>query len=197
MGGRFIRYLQRNNPTHDELLIEFRDQQNSCGGIRGYSGSLAEKSYLQILDSEVFENEEAAEDALNNNSKFDPAWAIPYKAEVQIPKANKLKGIEALDKANQGYEEAKSKMVIAIRSAKSKTVSCRKCKHRVDRNKVTKVNCPVCDIIVDGILSATQTKVIVTKRKKIADAKDKLHALRAETKAAQGINYIVGGWCSD
>ena len=198
MGASFNYYTHEDNPSVKELKERFEEEREEAGweyGKGGYSGSLYEKSGLTILDK-TFENEDEAYNYLEeNNCKWENAWAVPYKAVVNVDSTKKAKASQALEKVIGEREKLIKDGVSAIKNTKSKTIGCKNCGSSVNRKYVKNFDCVVCHH-TNAYLTPTLSKRIEAKSLKITALKATLNKLNNDTKKEVGVHYIIGGWCS-
>ena len=198
MGSTLVTYTHRNNPTTDELHERFNDEAEMAGeecGKGGYSGSLYEKSGLTIIDKTFSSSDEAYDHICDNNGKWDNAWAVPYKATVTVPKSTLTSKKTQLAKAEADLKKLETDAIKAIKGTKSKTIGCKSCGSSINRKYVRSLDCNVCGK-TDAFKTETLKKRIKTKQDKIITLKAEVRNMSNETVKKQGINYVVGGWCS-
>jgi hypothetical protein len=199
MGSEFNSYIHSSsNPTKSELRDEFRGEQEEARDQYGndtYAGHLGIKGGLDIEDGRIFKDENEACDYIEeHNGKWDSALAVPFKARVSVPSSSRTKAIEAVTKCEKDLADFRVKTLSDIKATKSKTIGCKNCGSSTNRKFVNSFNCVVCGS-KNAYLSTTSLNRIKAKQVKLDNFRDKRNNITGGFKDAQGVKYMVGGWC--
>ena len=186
--------------TKEQVLREWNSEveqaQYECGHGGNYTGSISELGKGFSDTGKVFNSRSEAEDYIEeHHQKWDGAMAVQYfegsapqnqskKKQVLSDKANKLRGI---------HFNLEKKLSQDIKNAKSKTVGCKNCDSKVNRDFLNSSSCPVCG---KTLLSDTAQTRIQNSYRNWQKALSDYDSFEPKAKATGKKKWLVGGWCS-
>jgi len=185
--------------TKEQIIVKWNNAVLEAGhnnGHGGYTGSIVEMGEgIDFRTHTIFDTINAAENYISeNHSKWDGPIAVQFKTgketEASKKKQNALfdKKVELSNKAEQilklGY--------LNLKNGKSLTLSCKKCKSKLNKEYIRDHVCPLCN---ESLLSLTIHKRYDKVIEKFEAAKKECENYIPKVTDEQ-IVWLVGGWCS-
>lgn len=193
MGSRFNTYTYNGAAKElSDFHSEYQHEERLEGGSDTYAGHLGILADgLHIVDVKPYAfASDAREYIENNHSKWNCAFAVPFKGEVRDYDSASKKIIAQRKKAELDLALSKRKFLKQIKSTKSKTIGCKKCGSAITRSYLSEAVCPVCR---GDLLTATQLSQLKSRKIKLS----KLNQQSLQKISKTGTCYIVGGWCPE
>jgi hypothetical protein len=195
MGASF-EMVRIKSSNIEGALSHFKDIQSSLlveYGCDSYAGHLGIKEGIEYKGH--FDTEEQAEEMLNKNGKWSPAFLVSYgKIKPDLKTSEKIKLLQSeLAKLSLAVESLKKEITTRIKNQKSQLKGCSCCGSKISVKHLKSSDCPVCN---SSLLTDTDKLKIEKLKESVAQKTQKIKSEIDKLEKGKIVTFLAGGWCS-